>query len=500
MEVCVPRACVMRVSLEFPGPSVLLTACARVNTGPEPEAPHRVKGFVPTPPSVVDLMVEKLLRRHTASSNAAILDPGCGKGAFIDGIIRWCATHDQPLPSIVGIESDPKHSEVASDRFKGLGQIQIRHCDFLSPSSERFDYIIGNPPYVPITALTTAEREHYRQGYTTARGRFDLYLLFFQQALSLLKPGGRLVFITPEKFLYVGSAGPLRDLLSSFHLDELHFLDEDTFGELVTYPLVSTVSACVSSRPTRVIHRDGRENSVRLSGGASSWLPAVLGADDRSGELSLADLCTRVSCGVATGADSVFVVRDAQLEPELRPFAHPTISGRQIVPGRPLRPLHSLLVPYAPDGQLILEDKLGELGRYLSATTRRERLLARTCVARKPWYAFHETPPLAELARPKLLCKDIGATPFFVVDRTGRAIPRHSVYYILPANPDHLEPLARFLNSPPAQQWLRDHCQRAASGFLRLQSHVLKKLPVPQLTHLKPMPEIDDLVYAERSA
>ena len=98
----------------------------------------------------------------------------------------------------------------------------------------------------------------------------------------------------------------------------------------------------------------------------------------------------------------------------------------------------------------------------------------------KPWYAFHETPPLRDILRPKVLCKDIGANPLFVIDRDGYVVPRHSVYYIVPANPERIDDLADYLNSADAASWLRDHCQRAANGFLRLQSHVLKHLPLPE--------------------
>lgn len=439
-----------------------------------------MKGFVPTPSSVVDLMVDKLLRDHPPTPNATLLDPGCGRGAFAEGVIRWCTRKKGPLPMIVGIDSDPQHVAASTDRFIGVEEVQIRQADFLRPSDERFDYIIGNPPYVPITALSTTEREAYRRGYATAKGRFDLYLLFFEQALNLLKPGGRLVFITPEKFLYVETARPLRNLLRRFHVDELHFLDEQTFEDLVTYPLVSTITASVPSSPTLVVHRDGRTTSIPVDQlDASSWLPAVFEVDNQASELTLADLCTRVSCGVATGADSVFVVRDADLDPQLRGFAHPTIAGRQIAPGKPIKSDHSMLLPYAKDGRLFPEQNLGQLGRYLSGQNRRARLLARTCVARKPWYAFHENPPMVDVLRPKLLCKDISATPFFVPDRAGNIIPRHSVYYVVPANPDCLDELAGYLNSAPAKQWLHNHCQRAANSFLRLQSHVLKRLPLP---------------------
>jgi hypothetical protein len=138
-----------------------------------------------------------------------------------------------------------------------------------------------------------------------------------------------------------------------------------------------------------------------------------------------------------------------------------------------------MLVPYDIENRLIPEDSLGELGVYLSEPARRAKLLRRTCVERKPWYAFHETPPLSDLLRPKILCKDIGATPYFVIDRSGRFVPRHSVYYIVPTHAEQINELTDYLNSATAQQWLRDHCQRASKGYLRLQSHVLKRLPVP---------------------
>lgn len=446
-----------------------------------------MKGFVPTPTPVVDLMVEKLFRARPPTAESSLLDPGCGRGAFIDGIVRWCERHGSPLPEIVGIESNPEHVAAAADRFRTHEQIQIRHADFLRPSlalnvSARFDYIIGNPPYVPITALTTREREAYRSAYGTAKGRFDLYLLFYEQALQLLSPGGRLVFITPEKFLYVETARPLRELLRRLRVDELHFLDEGSFGDLVTYPLVTTLTGSApSSEPTHVVHRNGRTARVHVHELSTvSWLPAILGADEEPVDLTLGEICTRVSCGVATGADAVFVMRNDDLDAELKSFAHPTIAGRQIARGEPLDPRHSLLVPYAQDGRLLPERELGHLGRYLSEDGRRARLLKRTCVKRKPWYAFHENPPMTELLRPKLLCKDITRSPFFVPDREGDIIPRHSVYYLVPRDPECLDDLARYLNSAPAREWLQDHCQRAAKGYLRLQSHVLKRLPLPE--------------------
>jgi adenine-specific DNA-methyltransferase len=103
------------------------------------------------------------------------------------------------------------------------------------------------------------------------------------------------------------------------------------------------------------------------------------------------------------------------------------------------------------------------------------------------WYAFHDNLPLPDLLQPKLLCKDITAEPFFVVDRTGEIVPRHSLYYLVPHDPARLDAWADWLNSEPVRAWLRAHTQRAANGFFRMQSHVLKQIPVP-LEWVRPAP------------
>jgi adenine-specific DNA-methyltransferase len=449
-----------------------------------------MKGFVPTPEPIVDLMVAKLFLKKPPHRKDTVLDPGCGRGAFIDGIICWCRKHNTPLPGIIGIESDPKFIRQTKERFSSFSSVKIVEQDFLASvdcNYDKYDYIIGNPPYVSITKLSEQERSVFRGRYATAKGRFDLYLLFFERALNCLNPNGRLVFITPEKFLYVETAQPLRFMLGKIAVEEIHLVNEDIFGELTTYPTITTVVNSPGPHTTRVILRDGRRRDVRLGVDASSWMPFLNGGADKFRGHTLKDICVRISCGVATGADAVYVVKT--VGPELKRFAYSTIAGQEISPhDNGLTPRYFMLMPYSKKGNLLAETELGELGAYLRQPERREKLLKRTCTARKPWYAFHETPPLLEILRPKILCKDITRSSFFVIDETGALVPRHSVYYIVPKDPSRIYELANYLNSPRVRFWLTSHCQRATNNFLRLQSHVLKQLPIP-----------DDLLVGEKS-
>jgi hypothetical protein len=98
-----------------------------------------------------------------------------------------------------------------------------------------------------------------------------------------------------------------------------------------------------------------------------------------------------------------------------------------------------MLMPYDSNGRLLTFGQLEALGPYLMRDDVRRKLLARACARRKPWYASHETPVLRDILRPKILCKDICETPRFWVDRPGRIVPRHSVYYIVPREPGAID-------------------------------------------------------------
>jgi adenine-specific DNA-methyltransferase len=441
-----------------------------------------MKGFIPTPEKLVDLMVSKLFSDFGPGPTDRVLDPGCGTGAFIDGVIRWCVQKKIQLPNIVGIELDPARGNAAIEKYKEYPQIKIEIRDYLIGDDEQFRFIIGNPPYVPITKLDEVEKKLYRNIFRTAKGRFDLYLLFFEKSLTNLLPNGRMVFITPEKFLYVETAKELRKILSKNRIDEIDMIDEDAFADRVTYPTITTVVKSNIKHKTKIILRNGEMTHIDLPLTGDSWLPAISGVvSQRHDGLKLTDICLKISCGIATGADQIFILNNTSIPNDLKEFAYPTIAGREIKgKDSELISPHSMLVPYHNNSKLMRETDLGPFLKYLRIPENEKKLRARTCTKRKPWYAFHETPILSDILKPKILCKDITETPIFVIDKSGKIIPRHSVYYIIPKDIDHLDDLVEYLNSEEAKDWLESHCQRAAKGYIRIQSNILKEMPVPE--------------------
>ena len=61
-----------------------------------------------------------------------------------------------------------------------------------------FDVVIGNPPYVE---AADKEKEFYKQNYPAVEGHIDLYELFIQKGIDLLKDKGFFAYINPNTVL-----------------------------------------------------------------------------------------------------------------------------------------------------------------------------------------------------------------------------------------------------------------------------------------------------------
>lgn len=143
-------------------------------------------GQVFTPPSIVAEML--LLRKNMGR----VLEPSSGNGAFVKNI-----------PSAVGIELDATHS--------GGHSINIDFFDY--PLSEKFETIIGNPPYVRFQDILPETKK--KLPTTLFDERTNLYLFFIEKCIRHLTDNGELIFITPRDFLKASSSIKLNEFIYS---------------------------------------------------------------------------------------------------------------------------------------------------------------------------------------------------------------------------------------------------------------------------------------------
>lgn len=100
-----------------------------------------------------------------------------------------------------------------------------------------FDVIIGNPPYVRIQTLVRDQVAFFNQHYASASGNYDIYILFVERALQLLKPGGILGFILPHKFFQAAYGKGLRKVITDQRclMEIVNFRDNQIFEGSSTY-------------------------------------------------------------------------------------------------------------------------------------------------------------------------------------------------------------------------------------------------------------------------
>lgn len=78
-----------------------------------------------------------------------------------------------------------------------------------------FDIIVGNPPYISLGADEGKLRKRYeKRGYNTFNSNGDIYFLFYERALQLLRSDGLLCFITSNKWMRNDAAKQLRNHLT----------------------------------------------------------------------------------------------------------------------------------------------------------------------------------------------------------------------------------------------------------------------------------------------
>lgn len=217
---------------------------------------RRATGVYYTAPEIVRRIVELTLAPLLQGSRSPlrILDPACGAGEFLVEVQQFLANANGAMANrgvLCGVDIDPAAIATSRTRLNEAGCKATAHHllvgDALAESAlqcDSFDAILGNPPYVNIRqlakAMSRARIDELREKYQTARGNFDLYVLFIERALALLRPGGRCGLIIPNKWATLDYARACRELLLKRATIEqvIDLSDVRAFAQASVYPQI----------------------------------------------------------------------------------------------------------------------------------------------------------------------------------------------------------------------------------------------------------------------
>lgn len=106
-----------------------------------------------------------------------------------------------------------------------------------------FDVVIGNPPYVDSETMkreTPQLREKYSSLFKeTAKGNWDLFIIFIHQGIKILRKEGFISYITPNKLIGEKYSESLRKFISKKRVVFLRdYSSIEIFNEADVYPIV----------------------------------------------------------------------------------------------------------------------------------------------------------------------------------------------------------------------------------------------------------------------
>ena len=387
--------------------------------------------------------------------------------------------------------------------------------DFLlHPMPGRFDFVVGNPPYVRQEMIPLALLGQYRKLYTTLYDRADLYVPFIERSLTLLADGGQLAFICADRWTKNKYGGPLRAMVSgSFHLRAyVNMVDTPAFdADVIAYPAITLIerapggATLVAERPAidgewqaRLAKalRAGKpspEHGVSLVEHAGSGSePWVLSSSNKRALLRrlearfpiLEEAGCKVGIGVATGADKAFIapMDELDVEPSRK---LPLATTKDIASGAVQWTGLGVVNPFEDNGKLADLTAYPKLRAHLER--HREAIAGRHVAKKTPanWYRTIDriTPALA--ARQKLLIPDIKGSAH-VVFESGVLYPHHNLYFVVSDQWD-LRALQAVLLSSVARQFVAAYSTTMRGGYLRFQAQYLRRIRLPIWSGVAPL-------------
>lgn len=477
--------------------------------------------------NLVGYLPDRPLHRYT------FLEPSFGNGDFLVRAVERLLTsylrtnsHETAVAdlrsAIAGFEIDADSAAAAVGRLtellSGFGFDQEQICsllgawlkddDFLlADIRSRFDFVVGNPPYVRQELIPDRLMAEYRSRYETIYDRADLYIPFIERGLTLLKEGAVLGFICADRWMKNKYGGPLRALVSrSYHLKYyIDMVDTQAFlSEVSAYPAIFVISRERGGK-TRIAHRPKVEATAleRLASvlcgeeglssvpvievgnvikGSEPWILDSLDQLNIVRRLEtkfplLEDVGCRVGIGVATGADKAYIGNyDAlEVEPERK---LPLVTTKDIVSGEVAWRGLGVVNPFNNDGTLVDLEVYPKLKCYFEA--RKEVIAGRNCARRnaQSWYRTIDRIYPELTGQPKLLIPDIKGEANVVFEE-GKYYPHHNLYYIISVEWDLLA-LQAVLRSGIARLFVGVYSTRMRGGYLRYQAQYLRRIRLPR--------------------
>lgn len=217
----------------------------------ENSSDQKLRGIYYTPNQLAVAMIK--IFSHD-SSIKKVLEPSCGDGVFIDAIYNSALFSN--LEILKAVEIQVEEVQKVKQNYKNINNISIEQGDFFqyyedNYIKEKFDLIVGNPPYIRYQYLTVEQRqiqsEILKSHGMKSNKLINAWVGFIVACVQMLTENGKIMFVLPAELLQVAYAEDLRLYL----VNNFSAITLITFSELVFPNIEQEVIVFIGEKDTK---------------------------------------------------------------------------------------------------------------------------------------------------------------------------------------------------------------------------------------------------------
>ncbi len=401
-----------------------------------------------------------------------------------------------------------------------------------------FDAIIGNPPYMRIQGIRDndpAMADMYNHIYTAATGSYDLYALFTEKALTLVRDTAYVNFIMPVKWTNAAFGKGLREVVASVNAMSRII----NFGSFMVFDVSTYTGLQWFKKNSDVLEYIDIADDVTTSIELNTWLNELTeesynkipesGLSEESWVLSngpilaileklnkqprkLSDVFDKIFQGLATSKDDVYFLYECEADDDYitghskyldcrikieRGLVKPLLKGEDVHRYEPVKSDRFVIFPYRKDGDsaiLYTEQELDScfpLGyAYLKQceTALRGREKGRFNLDGE-WFQYSRKQGISSAECEKLVAPEISKGGNFSYDKKGEFYSTTKIYgYIKKEGiPEDYNFWLGLLNSQLFWFFIQNTGYVLRGGYFTFKTDYIQPFPVPEI--------IPDLIY-----
>lgn len=457
---------------------------------------------------------EKFNRGKKATSAC---DLCCGTGIFIDELLTQIKERCWDT-KISAFDIDNNALAIANKFYGSSNNIKkIVNKNVIldlentsSETNDKYDIIVGNPPYINSSQLDIDYKKIIRSNYLSASdSTFDISVIFIEKALNSLASGGVASLILSNKFMTSKYGKSICEILSKqcniIKIED--FNDIQIFQGLTTYTCILTfIKAKPAKRHTLVRYfGDIDKNISKLPKSKEITIlhekilthPWNFYSKDESSIyeklnnnklLSIQDVFGDIQQGIRTGSNDIFLINKSEKDLLNCNLVRKFASGENIKNIEITDTDKYVIYPYLIQDNSVhriseykLKEEYTSIYNYL--INYKETLQKRSLQGNTQWFEFSRSQSLDSVIKPKILIREMMPSAIFSCDILGE-FAFSSGYALICENMSKSLILSwtAILSTPTMEFAMRHIGTQLHSGWFRLMKNHLLNLKLPKLS------------------